>query len=300
MKQLFYKAKTGTIRITAYSNNRALIPSAATVTLYASGSTSVLQAETAATVDATTGEMTYALTAVHTASYGINYKAVWKYTVDTVDYYATQLFDVVNSILSIPITDDDLFNELEALRKVYKQATGTATAGAAGSLTDTLKRKEPDNEWKGGILEVISGTGDGQSRDVTGNTQSTGVITVSPDFVTNPDTTSVYRIVKSFTKKIESGFEAIEQMLYDKGRRDALILESSQIKMPLIYLTIHMICLDVFSEIDDKWYLLATKYWDRFNTSMATLKLDYDEDESGAIEGLEAQSNVMSLRINRV
>jgi hypothetical protein len=244
--------------------------------------------------------MTYSLTTTHTADTGLNFKAVWKYTVDAVDYYESQLFDVVKSRLSIPITDDDIFDELEALRKVYKQATGTATAGAAGSLTDTTRREaEADNYWKGGIIEIISGTGDGQIRDITGSVQSTGVISVTPDWVTNPDTTSVYRIVKSFTKKIQSGFEAIEQMLYDKGRRDALILESSQIKVPLIYLTIHMICLDIFSEVDDKWFTLAKNYWERFNTTMGTLRLDYDEDESGAIEEAEAQKHINALTINR-
>ena len=85
MKQQFLEDKTGTIRMTVYSNNRPLIPASGTITLYTpSGGT--LQAETASTVNATTGEMTYSLTTTHTATNDLNYKAVWSYVVDGVTY----------------------------------------------------------------------------------------------------------------------------------------------------------------------------------------------------------------------
>lgn len=300
MKQQVLYGKTDTLRLTVYSSNRPIVPSAATITLYKTDGTSLLQAEASVTaIDATTGEMTYSLTTTHTANLGLNYKAVWKYTVSSVSYYETQLFDVVRSILSIPITDDDLYAELPTLRKANAQLSGTATAGSSSSLTDTTKRKEVDDFWKGGVLEILSGTGSGQTRDVTGNTQSSGVITVTPNFVTTPDTTSTYRVIKSFTNIITQSFEKIEQMLYDKGKRDALILEASQIKIPLIYLVVHMIALDFRDEENDKWDLLQKDYIAKFEKSFSTMTLDYDEDESGGVQGQEVQMNVSALRIGR-
>lgn len=298
MKQQFLKAVTGTIRLTAYDKNRAVVPSSALVTLYKPDGSN-LQAQATASVDSTTGEMTYSLTTTHTATHDLNYKAVWQYVVSGNTYYETQLFDVVKSILSIPITDDDLYAELDSLRKANVQATGTATGATSSTFVDTSKRKETDDSWKGGILEILSGTGLGQSRDVTGFTQSSSTFTVSPDWATTPDTTSTYRVVKSFSGKILQSFKKIETMLYNKGQRDSLILESSQIEIPLIYLTIHFIALDLMDSVDDKWDLIAKSYWEKFQKSFDTLTLDYDADESGNIDDEEQNRNVSEVRISR-
>ena len=296
-KQQFLEDKTGTIRLSVYDKNYITTPTSALITLYTT-SGGVLQAQATATVGSN-NEMTYSLTTTHTADVGLNFKAVWQYVISGVTYYETQLFDVVKNILSIPITDDDLYAELDSLREANKQATGTATAGAAGSITDTAKLKQEDDYWKGGLCKIIAGTGVGQERTATGNTQSTGVITVTPNWVTTPDTTSVYKIVRSFSVKIQQSFKKIEQMIYDKGKRHQLILESSQIEIPLIYMTIHFIALDLTKEVDDKWSVIAKAYWDRFNESFNSLKLEYDEDASGTIEGDEEQTGPGSLRIRR-
>jgi hypothetical protein len=298
MKQQFIEDKAATIRLSIYADNRPIVPTSGTITLLKPDG-SELQAETAVTVNADTGEMTYSLTSTHTADKDLNYIAKWAYIVNGVTYFENQLFDVVLSVLSIPITDDDLYAELESLRKANNQATGTATAGAAGSLTDTIRRKEDDDFWKGGVIKIISGTGVGQERNVTGFTQSTGVITVSPNFTTTPDTTSIYKVVRSFSVKIENAFETLETMLYNKGKRHELILESSQIKYPLLYLTIHTISLDLFDDETDKWYLLATKYWDKFTQAFGNMTLEYDEDESGTVSEDEQQGGINEIRIRR-
>lgn len=299
MKQQFLKAIAGTIRMTAYDNNRPLIPSAATITLYKSDGSSVLQATVAATISTSTGELTYSLTTTHTANLGLNYKAVWSYTVSGSVYYETQLFDVVRSILSIPITDDDLYAELPSLLRANVQDTGTATSAGAATFIDSKKRKETNDYWKGGVLEILSGTGAGQSRDITGFVQINSTFTVSPIWSTVPDDTSIYRVVKSWTATITQNFEKIEQMLYDKGRRDALILESSQIRIVLIYLTIYSIARDLREEKDDRWDLISIDYMELFEKAFNSLTLDYDTDESGGVEGDEVQQRITSIRIQR-
>lgn len=300
MKQEFLKGKADTIRITVYENNRPVVPSAATITIFKPGSTTELQAEIAVTaIDSTTGEMTYSLTSTHTAAIGIAYKAEWKYTVSGTDFYEQQLFDVVLSKLSIPITDEDIFNELDSLRDVNIQDTGKATAGASGTLTDTKNRKESNDFWTGGVIEILNGTGEGQVRDITDFVQSTSVISVSPNWTTTPSTDSVYKIVRGYSKKIQQAFDKLTAMIYNKGQRHALIIESSQVKVPMIYLTVHFICLDIMKEVDDKWSRLADRYWDLFSTEFGSMKLDYDADESGGITGDEEQSDRTALRIFR-
>lgn len=299
MKQQVLYQKTDTLRLSVYTSNRQLIPTSGTITLYKNDGTTVLQASASVTVNSTTGEMTYSLTTTHTATLGLNYKAVWTYVVSGNTYYETQLFDVVRSILSIPITDDDLYNELPSLRKANSQESGTATSATASTLVDTKKRKETDDYWKGGTIQILSGTGIGQVREVTAFSQSSAAISVSPDWVTTPDSTSTYRVIKSYSLAIQNNFEKIEQMLYDKGKRDALILEASQIRIPLIYLTLHTIALDLTDEVDDKWDMLQKKYDEKFKESFNNLTLDYDEDNSGGVQGQEAQQNISSLRIFR-
>jgi len=299
MKMQFIKDKTGTIKLSIYVNNRPIIPTSGKITLY-SPSGSEIQAQVAVTaIDATTGEMSYSLTATHTATADLNYKAVWEYVSDTVTYYETQLFDVVKSILAIPITDDDIYDELESLRSANRQASGTATAGTSSTLVDTAKRKETTDYWKGGTLEILAGTGVGQKRDITAFTTSSSTFAVTPNWTTTPDATSVYLAVKSFSNKIQQSFKKLETMLYDKGKRHELILESSQIEIPLLYLTIHFICLDLTDEVNDKWSVLAASYWDKFDKSFNNMKLEYDEDESGAIDPSETQKSPTEFRIGR-
>ncbi len=69
--------------------------------------------------------------------------------------------------------------------------TGTATAGAASTLTDG-GQAWTTNEYSGLIIQITGGTGAGQSRTIASNTGT--VITVSTAWTTNPDNTSQYSI----------------------------------------------------------------------------------------------------------
>lgn len=298
MKQEFLKGKTGTIRMTDYEDNRPRVPSSALITLFNQYGKEI-QAQASAVVSSTTGEMTYSLTATHTVDLGLNFRAVWQYVISGVTYYEEQLFDVVRSKLSIPITDEDLYDELNSLRKANAQTQGTATSASSTTLVDTQKLKQDDDFWTGGKIEILAGTGLNQIRDITDFVQSTGTITVSPAWTTTPDTTSVFRVVRSFTKQIQQSFIKLTTMIYNKGQRHALIIESSQIRMPMIYLTIHTIALDLMNEADDKWARLAVSYLDKFNQSFDTMKLDYDADEDGTISAEEGQRNISEIRIFR-
>ena len=70
---------------------------------------------------------------------------------------------------------------------------GTAESGTINTLTDTDQHWHPTtNEWAGEKIEITEGTGAGQQRTVASNTANT--ITVTENWATIPDATSVYRI----------------------------------------------------------------------------------------------------------
>jgi hypothetical protein len=71
--------------------------------------------------------------------------------------------------------------------------TGTATAGAASTLTDSTKSALwTTNEHQKSLVTITGGTGVGQVREIASNT--TTVLTVSAAWTTVPDTTSTYAI----------------------------------------------------------------------------------------------------------
>lgn len=69
--------------------------------------------------------------------------------------------------------------------------TGTATAGGAATLTDGGKSWTV-NQWANMQVRILSGTGAGQIRTINSNTST--ALTVSANWGTNPDATSVYVI----------------------------------------------------------------------------------------------------------
>lgn len=77
------------------------------------------------------------------------------------------------------------------IEKPYNSMTGTATAGAATSITDSSADfSDVDSSYR---VSIYDGTGAGQLRTCSSGT-SAGVINISTAWTTNPDTTSKYRV----------------------------------------------------------------------------------------------------------
>jgi len=89
-------------------------------------------------------------------------------------------------------TDAKLVSTPSWLDTGYKAfATGTATAGAASTITNTAKAWTT-NQWTNAQIRITAGTGAGQIRTVASNTGT--VITTSAAWTTQPDATSQYSI----------------------------------------------------------------------------------------------------------
>ena len=72
---------------------------------------------------------------------------------------------------------------------------GLAQAGASGSITLHTNASSTDDFYNGALVVVTGGTGVGQVRRITDYVGSTRVATVDANWVTNPDSTSRYRII---------------------------------------------------------------------------------------------------------
>ncbi len=68
----------------------------------------------------------------------------------------------------------------------------TAQSGSASTITLSAGQQSLDNYFSGWVVAITSGTGSGQERVITNYVGSTKVATVSPDWTTAPDNTSVH------------------------------------------------------------------------------------------------------------
>jgi hypothetical protein len=99
---------------------------------------------------------------------------------------------------------------------------GMATAGSASTITiaDPPSPYDTDDAINGATVEIISGTGQGQSRTISDFVASTNVVTVSSAWSTQPDTTSRYVIYTEPTAIIEpDGDASADAMSFSDGAR---------------------------------------------------------------------------------
>lgn len=74
-------------------------------------------------------------------------------------------------------------------------AFGTAQAGDVLSITLAASESAVDDIFVGGVVEIIAGTGAGQTpRAITEYDGTTKLATIEPNWVVNPDATSLYRV----------------------------------------------------------------------------------------------------------
>lgn len=73
--------------------------------------------------------------------------------------------------------------------------SGTAQAGAAGTITLASGASSTDDFYNGCLVRITGGTGVGQRRWITDYTGSSRVAAVDSNWVMNPDATSTYEVL---------------------------------------------------------------------------------------------------------
>ena len=104
-------------------------------------------------------------------------------------------FGIHEETLSSPLVGIVVGTEDEE-RTLSQSDNGTAEVGSDTTLQDTDKSWVVD-EYKDYLVNIYDGTGAGQQRIITSNTSNT--LTVSLDWDTNPDNTSVYEIAPTYS-----------------------------------------------------------------------------------------------------
>ena len=297
MKQEVLKSKTGTISFTPYLDNQPGVASSATIVLKRSDGTT-LQASVSATVDSTTGLISYGLSAALNADLGENYIADFTYVISSVTYYQTILYDVVLNKLAITVIDSDLTTEQAEILKQNENFSGTVDSATSTTVVDDDLKNYADDYWNGGIIEVFL-SGAKQTRNITNFVQSTGTITAGVAFSTTPTSSYKYIVRRGFKVKIERAFDYIMYEIRQKGFRPALILESSDLFLPHLNKTLELICRDYSKESEDKWEILSNMYQERYVDLMSKLTVQYDRDEDGAISGSEKAVDTGQNRLVR-
>lgn len=299
MKQEVLKDKTQTLSIIPYVNNRPGIASAATVTITRPGG-GVLVSGATATINSTTGEITYDFLSTANTELGENFQAQWTYTISSVTYYQTVLFDVVLNKLAISVVDDDLLNEQSDILDRNEGFFGPVDSTSNTTLVDADLKNYADDYFNGGrVTATDPTTGAQQNRVVSDFTQSTGTITVSIAWSTNPTSSYTYSVKRGFAKKVEAAFEEMMLDVRSRGYRPALILESSELKVPLIKKSLALICRDYIQGPEDKWSVMAQDYEKQYSDLFSKVVFQYDIDESGYISGTEKARDMGSVRMKR-
>lgn len=75
-------------------------------------------------------------------------------------------------------------------------ASGTAQASAAGTIVLAASSTFADNELNRNVVNLLTGTGAGQSRVITTNTNADDTCNITPNWTTTPSTDTTYEIVQ--------------------------------------------------------------------------------------------------------
>lgn len=82
--------------------------------------------------------------------------------------------------------------------------SGTASAGAAGTITLQSTASALADFYNGCVVQIIAGSGIGQSRVITDYAVTTFVANVTPNWITNPSTDSVYVVYGQGPARVEA------------------------------------------------------------------------------------------------
>lgn len=141
------------------------------------------------------------------------------------DYYNSTLtsnyvISMWRDVFGSTITEPMIIHYIGDYQYYTTNVSGTASAGGATSLTDATKTWVID-AYIGKYVTIVNGTGRGQTRYISDNDATS--VTVNRAWVTNPDNTSVYRIVTFPTNHNLNNYHTelfVKTYLYDLTSND--------------------------------------------------------------------------------
>ncbi len=283
MRLQFLTDTAETLKTYVYENNRIIIPTSATITVYKPGSTTELISAQAMTV-AADGLLSYALTTTHNDVVGENYKAVISYIYNSITYPITLFYDVVRSKLVKVITDEDIINELPQLKDNGWRVHGVADSGSVTSIVDAELKRYEDDYFTGGLATNLTND---ETRDITDFVSSSGTATITTATATAAG--HKYILTRSYTKEIQRAFEKIDELITRAGKRSALILDSYDLREVHICYSVAEVCkgLTGAGGTDTFWWQMWKDYESKAYAIFKTINFKYDESDDGTISDSE-------------
>lgn len=285
MKQQFLEDTAETFKTYVYENNRKVVPTSATLTVYKPASSEKLIDGQSMTV-ASDGLLSYSLTADNNDEVDHNYKAVVSYVVSGTTYNVTLFYDVIKAKMFSVVTDEDVVDELPQLKDKGWKIHGTADSGSASTIVDAELKRYADDYFTGGLAYSIT---QDETREVSDFVSSTGTVTVAEDF-SSAVSTDKYILTRSFTKEIRRAFEKLEELLNRSGKRAHLILDPYDLREVHILMAVAEVCKGMTSDGEGSyWWEMWQHYDERSFAVFNKLNLKYDASEDGYISGAEEE-----------
>jgi len=113
-------------------------------------------------------------------------------------------------------------------------AGGTAQGGTAATIQLAAGETFADSEPNGNIIKITGGTGNGQSRIIISYVGATDTATVSPNWTTTPDATSVYEMVNgsvniAAVSNVAEDLATATELAVVDANVDAILLDTAEI-----------------------------------------------------------------------
>lgn len=101
----------------------------------------------------------------------------------------------------------------EIIDELALRARNTAQAGAAGTITLDAGASAVNSYYNDSVVYIISGTGVGQARRIVSYVGATKVATIEPNWATNPDNTSVVRVMPDIRVNVARWLDSVPDAL---------------------------------------------------------------------------------------
>ena len=283
MKQQFIVEAESTFQTYIYEDNLKIIPTSATITVFNPGGDTEIVSAQAMTV-ASDGLLSYTLTADNNETADINYRVKVFYVFESVTFPVSLFYDVVNSILHIVITDDDVGNELPQLRDNGWRTHGTADSGSATTIVDDDLVRYADDYFTGGLAHSLTLD---ETRKITDFASSTG--TVTTEAFGTAISTDKYILTRSFTNEIQRAFDKLVDMLNKEDKRADLILDSDDLKQVHIIMSAEEVCRGLTASGTEGtfWWDMWKQYEKKGREMFKSLNFKYDSSDDGFISESE-------------
>jgi len=298
MKQQILKDIGGSLILKYYINGIQRVPSSAKITLY-NNLGSVIQEQVAVTsIDPLSGTMSFTVTPEKSADLGENYKAVWEFVYNGETLYEQQLYEVVLQILTNPIKDIDIINRAPYLKDLYYSVIGLASSGSTTTIVyDSFT--EETGYWDNSIVEITDGTNEGAIRRCIDYQEDTKTMTLDTAYPIDIDSTSRFKVTKSFDKESSEAFDMVLDDLRLKGIRSNLVISNEQIRELVLIKTLYLICFNLSKDPVDIWFERANKFENNYDNKFQNITFDYDKNEDGKIEDDEKSQQVTQTKAVR-